>query len=310
MSAVEETDVRERSSSVTRVRIEATSYSEGIGNVEQGRVSQTGKIGPLAVTGYEANQFTGRPLVIVTVGLPGRGKSYVSRRLARFLSWLGLETCIFQVHGYRRNMQDNGSKEGTPQDYFNHENETYVKQRDKCVCSAISDMVAWLRQGGKVGILDGQNVQQARREMILEKLSTVLDQDRILFLEVGETNQERLLQYKEMTLTSSSSFRGLVREEASTEFDTRMRYYRAAYEPLTDDVPYIRMLDGGSDLEMNLIHGYVPCRVANFLLNVNLSMKPIFLSRHGQSEFNSLGRIGGDPGLTPFGMSLFYQKVG
>eukprot|EP01059_Diplonema_ambulator_P011567 TRINITY_DN21546_c0_g1_i1.p2 TRINITY_DN21546_c0_g1~~TRINITY_DN21546_c0_g1_i1.p2 ORF type:complete len:235 (+),score=55.43 TRINITY_DN21546_c0_g1_i1:909-1613(+) len=36
-------------------------------------------------------------------------------------------------------------------------------------------------------------------------------------------------------------------------------------------------------------------------MNVNLSMKPIFLTRHGQSEFNLKGKIGGDSGLTPFG---------
>ena len=44
-------------------------------------------------------------LVLVMVGLPGRGKSYISRRLELFMSWLGDTVKVFNVGKYRRNVE-------------------------------------------------------------------------------------------------------------------------------------------------------------------------------------------------------------
>lgn len=41
-------------------------------------------------------------LVIVMVGLPARGKSYITKKLARYLNWLQLDTKIFNVGERRR----------------------------------------------------------------------------------------------------------------------------------------------------------------------------------------------------------------
>ena len=53
-----------------------------------------------------------------------------------------------------------------------------------------------------------------------------------------------------------------------------------------------------------LYQGYMPGRIAQFLCNTSRChwernpAKRLVLSRHGQSEFNLQGRIGGDTGLT------------
>ena len=39
---------------------------------------------------------------LVMVGLPARGKTYIARKLCRYLSWLGLRTQVFNVGNYRR----------------------------------------------------------------------------------------------------------------------------------------------------------------------------------------------------------------
>ena len=44
----------------------------------------------------------GQKLVLVMVGLPARGKSYTSRRQARYLSWLGYVTRVFNLGEQRR----------------------------------------------------------------------------------------------------------------------------------------------------------------------------------------------------------------
>jgi 6-phosphofructo-2-kinase len=57
------------------------------------RVSPDGKI---------SQRDVGAKLVIVMVGLPARGKSYITRKLQRYLSWQQHETRIFNVGNRRR----------------------------------------------------------------------------------------------------------------------------------------------------------------------------------------------------------------
>ncbi|CAF2106394.1 unnamed protein product, partial [Rotaria magnacalcarata] len=42
------------------------------------------------------------PTVIMMVGLPARGKTYIARKLARYLHWTGIQTKVFNVGDYRR----------------------------------------------------------------------------------------------------------------------------------------------------------------------------------------------------------------
>lgn len=37
-------------------------------------------------------QFCNSPTVIVMVGLPARGKTYISKKLTRYLNWIGVPT--------------------------------------------------------------------------------------------------------------------------------------------------------------------------------------------------------------------------
>ena len=41
-------------------------------------------------------------LAVVMVGLPARGKTFIARKIARYLSWLGYRTQMFNVGSYRR----------------------------------------------------------------------------------------------------------------------------------------------------------------------------------------------------------------
>ena len=51
------------------------------------------------------------------------------------------------------------------------------------------------------------------------------------------------------------------------------------------------------------MHGYLRMRIAQFLSVVHPHRHTIYLSRHGQSEYNVLGKIGGNPPLSPLGRS-------
>lgn len=52
--------------------------------------------------GRIASRDVGAKLVIVMVGLPARGKSYITKKLARYLNWLQHDTKIFNVGERRR----------------------------------------------------------------------------------------------------------------------------------------------------------------------------------------------------------------
>jgi 6-phosphofructo-2-kinase len=57
------------------------------------RVSPNGKI---------ASRDVGAKLVVIMVGLPARGKSYITKKLQRYLSWQQHESRIFNVGNRRR----------------------------------------------------------------------------------------------------------------------------------------------------------------------------------------------------------------
>ena len=43
------------------------------------------------------------PTCFVMVGLPARGKTYMSKKLARYLNWNGINTKVFNAGEYRYN---------------------------------------------------------------------------------------------------------------------------------------------------------------------------------------------------------------
>lgn len=61
--------------------------------------------------------------------------------------------------------------------------------------------------------------------------------------------------------------------------------------------------------------GYLNSRIMFFLSNLHITPRPIWLTRHGESEYNVQGRIGGDSLLSPRGhayshkLSSFMSKV-
>jgi hypothetical protein len=60
----------------------------------------------------------GPKLVTVMVGLPARGKSYVSKKLARYLNWLQLETRVFNAGQTRRRAPVSQREGDTPSNAY------------------------------------------------------------------------------------------------------------------------------------------------------------------------------------------------
>ncbi|KAJ5164658.1 uncharacterized protein N7500_006488 [Penicillium coprophilum] len=85
-------------------RVRATTLD--IPGLTKSKVSPDGRI---------AQRDVGAKLVIVMVGLPARGKSYITKKLARYLNWLQHDTEIFNV-GQRRRVAAGKSPSPAPID--------------------------------------------------------------------------------------------------------------------------------------------------------------------------------------------------
>jgi signal recognition particle GTPase len=83
-------------------------------------------------------------LIIIMVGLPARGKSYIARKLARYLNWAGLKGKVFNIGMYRRVLVGVDCKS----DFFDQSNEEAVKARENCANEALNDLSEFLE--GKV----------------------------------------------------------------------------------------------------------------------------------------------------------------
>jgi hypothetical protein len=77
--------------------------------------------------------------------------------------------------------------------------------------------------------------------------------------------------------------------------------YEKVYEPLSeesDPVPWVKLIDVGRQIIANRTSGYLAGRLVFFLMNLRIQKEPIFISRHGESEYNIEDKIGGDSSLT------------
>src|SRR5258708_12814714 len=60
--------------------------------------------------------FHAGKILVVTVGLPARGKTHISRALERYLRWAGIKTQVVSLGDYRR--KTIGGAQHLPPDYF------------------------------------------------------------------------------------------------------------------------------------------------------------------------------------------------
>ena len=107
------------------------------------------KAGLQIKTGTLSNEQTlpSVKLACVMVGLPARGKTYIARKVARYLTWLGHRARIFNVGNYRRDAV--GAVQ--PSEFFNPDNAEFTQRRTEVALLALDDMIRWLEELGDDG---------------------------------------------------------------------------------------------------------------------------------------------------------------
>jgi len=237
------------------------------------------------------------------VGLPARGKTYISRKLSRYLTWTGYNCQVFNIGSYRRKLF--GAEKSN--EFFDPYNAQGVEQRRQCAVAALEDMVKYFISGGHAAVYDGTNSTSKRRNMIMEYLQSEGEKNgmniEVVWIE-SICNDEEIVQanVKETKLTSPD-YIGLSAITAEEDFMQRIKQYEKSYEtlPTEADYPYVKIVDVGRQVTTNRIYGYLMGKITHFLMNLRPNKCPIYITRHGESQHNLRGLIGGDSELSANG---------
>ena len=64
------------------------------------------------------------------------------------------------------------------------------------------------------------------------------------------------------------------------------------------------MIDVGRRFLVNRVQDHIQSRIVYYLMNIHVQPRTIYLCRHGESEHNLQGKIGGDSGLSSRGRNF------
>lgn len=233
------------------------------------------------------------------VGLPARGKTYISqkgntwtcvnlttvesnqipRSVCRYLTWLGIKTKVFNVGNYRRKLHG----ASLPHTFFDPHNPIGEQHRREAAAAALEDMLQWYEtEQGIVGIYDATNSTYQRRKWLHDELTKrdIL----VLFIESICQDETLILNNIKDVKLSSPDYVNMDPDDAAVDFRARIDHYQELYQTITEeDFTYIKLINVGSQVIINMIQGYLESRIVYYLMNLHIAPRKIYMSRVSSS---------------------------
>lgn len=236
-----------------------------------------------------------RKLYVAMVGLPARGKSTLARRICEALCDEGIRAAMFNNGDVRRALM---GPESTDPGFYDPSNSFGKQARELIARRNMQQAQEFLATGGEVAILDATNASRARRQGI----EATLTDHPVLFIECVNEDPvllEACIQRK----TLLPEYKDFTTADALENFLQRIRYYEAIYSPVGEERYWMCV-----DATANRILAENPCDGSPYYpaireIVVSTWVRSLILARHGQTEFNVEGIIGGDPPLTAKGQA-------
>ncbi|CCF58782.1 hypothetical protein KAFR_0F01850 [Kazachstania africana CBS 2517] len=248
-------------------------------------------------------------LCVVMVGLPARGKSFISQKIIRYLSWLSIPSKCFNIGTYRRDL---GITEPNFQ-FFSFTNEENFQLRERAMKLAFDDILKWFNdENGVVAVLDATNSTNERRKWIKKHC----EQNNIhpMFLE-SYCNDNDLISSNVVDIASTSpDYEKVTLEQAKVDFWKRIDEYKEVYRSLSlemdQDISFVKLINVSDEIIINKIQTYLESRIVFYVMNIRIKPKCIWLSRHGESIYNLEQKIGGDSDLSERGFQYAKKLKG
>jgi len=254
-------------------------------------------------------QVYNQRLVIAMVGLPARGKSYLSHVLLRYLNFVGCPCQLFNAGNLRRER----GMAGADANFFDPTNSNAKQQRDEMAMQCLDEVIAWIKsktvaRGCAVGILDATNTTVARRKKVMDRVKKERDKCStwtLIFVESIANEPKLLDQNYRMKLSNDDYKNSYDKQAALADFIERVKQYETVYEPLSDkeQTSYIQLVNAGAKFISSNVDGYVMWKVQRLLGSVHIGPRTIWIGLVGQTENDLQGRLGGDASLTNAGIA-------
>lgn len=240
------------------------------------------------------------PNVIVMVGLPARGKTYIAKKLTRYLNWIGIRTKVFNVGEYRRQ----ATAAYKNHDFFRVDNLEAQAIRNKCAQDALEDMNKWLDEEGQVAVYDATNTTKSRRKFIYDIVVGKCGYKLFFVESICDDPSIIEANVKEVKI-HSPDYKEIDTDDALNDFLKRIEHYKSSYESIDEQsesmYSYMQIFKAGEKVLVHRSEGHIQSRVVYYLMNIHIIPRSIYLTRHGESIYNLEGRIGGDSELSPRG---------
>ncbi|KAL0268488.1 UNVERIFIED_CONTAM: hypothetical protein PYX00_010415 [Menopon gallinae] len=267
--------------------------------VTQPAIIETIQTKPFPIRGERVN-YVNSPHVIAMVGLPARGKTYISKKLSRYLNWIGINTKVFNLGEYRRH----ATSAYKSHEFFRQDNMEAMAIRTQCCKEALKDVCNWLENGGEVAVFDATNSTMERRRMINDIVVEKMNY-KLFFVESVCDDPEIIEQNIKEVKVSSPDYVNMPNDVALKDFLKRIEHYQEKYEPLDEkresSLSFMKIYNTGEKVVVHKHEGHIQSRIVYYLMNIHIVPRTIYLTRHGESEQNLEGRIGGDSDLSPRG---------
>lgn len=236
-------------------------YTLNIPGQTKSKTSPDGKIASVDV---------GSKLVIVMVGLPARGKSYITNKLTRYLNWLQHDCRVFNVGNTRRKSKLNAGPEQNPlpdshpnseaqspvqgavtggmsevkkakttehdASFFNPNNKASTALREKWAMDTLDMLLDYVINGsGSVGIFDATNSTKHRRKKVLKRIQERSNGElKVLFLE-SICSDPAIIESNIRLKLSGPDYKNMDPELALKDFVGRLHNYEKAYESIDEE---------------------------------------------------------------------------
>ncbi|EGN92865.1 hypothetical protein SERLA73DRAFT_190448 [Serpula lacrymans var. lacrymans S7.3] len=221
-------------------------------------------------------------ILILTIGLPARGKTHISRALERYLRWMGVKTQVVSLGDYRRKTL--GGAQKLPPDYFTlGEKSPETIALRKMVSDGCEELIwNFFESGGQVVIYDANNGTRKGRETLAEKFGKA--GIHVIMLESFCDNKEIIETNIRNVKISSPDYRGWDPNKAVEDYYGRIKDRERSYEPVEETTwPFIRIINVGEKIMVHNIRGYLQSRIIFFLMNIHNRFRMIYFARSGQS---------------------------